>query len=71
MILFPGWAGEGDAPPILKRGLVSRPLGPQQQSTVTKALTKGWGVAPPKSKAESYASTMRLLQRLSEPRKGP
>eukprot|EP00667_Euglena_gracilis_P001750 EG_transcript_1748 len=43
-----------------------RPLGPQQQSTVTKALTKGWGVAPPKSKAESYASTMRLLQRLSE-----
>eukprot|EP00667_Euglena_gracilis_P001838 EG_transcript_1836 len=43
-----------------------KPLGPQQQSTVTKALTKGWGVAPPKSKAENHVSSMRLVQRLSE-----
>eukprot|EP00667_Euglena_gracilis_P001257 EG_transcript_1259 len=43
-----------------------KPLGPQQQSVVTKALAKGWGVAPPKSKAESYATGMHLVQRMSE-----
>lgn len=48
-----------------------KPLGPQQQSVVTKALAKGWGVAPPKSKAESYATGMHLVQRMSECRTAP
>eukprot|EP00667_Euglena_gracilis_P021182 EG_transcript_23138 len=42
------------------------PLSAQQQGTVTKALSKGWGVPAPKSKADYCASGMRLAQRLSE-----
>eukprot|EP00667_Euglena_gracilis_P001069 EG_transcript_1068 len=42
------------------------PLAPQQFAAVTKALAKGWGVAPPKTKADLGASGLWLMQRLSE-----
>eukprot|EP00667_Euglena_gracilis_P001748 EG_transcript_1750 len=43
-----------------------KPLGPQQHSTVAKAVCKGWGVTPARCKAEHYAAGMRVAQRLSE-----
>nr|BAD20741.1 putative membrane-bound adenylyl cyclase [Euglena gracilis] len=42
------------------------PLAPSQFATVTKALARGWGVAPPKSKAEFGPVGLRLMQRMSE-----
>eukprot|EP00667_Euglena_gracilis_P000936 EG_transcript_936 len=42
------------------------PLAPSQFATVTKALAKGWGVAPPKTKADFGPAGLWLMQRMSE-----
>eukprot|EP00667_Euglena_gracilis_P003073 EG_transcript_3082 len=43
-----------------------KPLAPQHHSAVVKALARGWGVPPPKSRAEFSAAGLQVVQRLSE-----
>lgn len=47
-----------------------QPLAPPHAATVLKLLTTGWGLSPPRSKADTTASVVRLVHRVSEGR-GP
>eukprot|EP00667_Euglena_gracilis_P003042 EG_transcript_3048 len=43
-----------------------QPLAPPHAATVLKLLTTGWGLPPPRSKADATASVVRLVHRVSE-----